>query len=178
MSANTVGHGLGTHLVPHRGVLDLDGVAYDANDKQVGTTSSTFSVDSQIQAVQAPAIESPEGTGVGKTLTSRPPQWNVAGVETTYQWLVDGQAPWSATGTTYTITANDYGKSDHPAGDRQEGRLPRRDVHQLVADGDVGRLRQQPDPTHHLGVTHRRQLPDRQPGHVVRQLHHQRAVDA
>lgn len=86
-------------------------VAYDANDKQVGSVSSSFSVDSQITALQPPAIESPGGTGVGNVLTSRPPQWSVAGVETTYQWVIDGQAPWTATGSTYTITPNDYGKT-------------------------------------------------------------------
>ena len=111
VSANTVGTAWAPTSFLTVGPWTWTAVAYDANDKQVGTTSSSFSVDSQIQAVQAPGIESPEGTGVGKTLTSRPPQWNVAGVETTYQWLVDGQAPWSATGTTYTITANDYGKA-------------------------------------------------------------------
>nr|WP_300045524.1 Ig-like domain repeat protein [uncultured Nocardioides sp.] len=111
VSANTVGTSWAPTSFLTVGTWTWTAVAYDANDKQVGTTSSSFSVDSQIQAVQAPGVESPEGTGVGKTLTSRPPQWNVAGVETTYQWLVDGQAPWSATGTTYTITANDYGKA-------------------------------------------------------------------
>ena len=63
------------------------------------------------RAVQAPSIESPGGTGVGKTLTVTAPQWNRAGVETTYQWLRGGDIVHGATGTAYMLTSDDFGRS-------------------------------------------------------------------
>lgn len=85
-------------------------VARDGNGNEVARASSTFTVDSQIQAVQAPEIQSPGGTGVGKTLTVREVSWNMSGVDTTYQWMRDGSAMFSATGTSYTLTTDDFGK--------------------------------------------------------------------
>lgn len=85
-------------------------VARDGNGSEIARASSTFTVDSQIRAVQAPQIESPAGTGVGKTLTSRAVTWNMSGVDTSYQWLRDGNPIFTATGTSYTLTTDDFGK--------------------------------------------------------------------
>ena len=85
-------------------------VARDGNGSEIARASSTFTVDSQIQAVQAPEIQSPAGTGVGKTLTVREVTWNMGGVDTTYQWMRNGSPVYLATGTSYTLTTDDFGK--------------------------------------------------------------------
>lgn len=84
--------------------------ARDALNAQIGQAQSTFVVDAQIMALQAPSIESPGGTGVGKTLSVTAPQWNMAGVETTYQWLRNGDVIYGATGPTYVLSTDDFGK--------------------------------------------------------------------
>ncbi len=111
LSANTVATAWSPASFLSLGSYTWTATAYDANDRQLGSTSSSFTVDSRIMAVQAPEIQSPGGLGVGRTLTVRPPQWSVAGVDTAYQWIIGGQEPWTATGPTYTIMAGDYGKT-------------------------------------------------------------------
>ena len=66
--------------------------ASDASGNTIGTASSSFQVDAQLQATLRPVIETPEGTGIGKTVTLTPPAWTPGGVSvsTTYQWLCDG----------------------------------------------------------------------------------------
>lgn len=66
-----------------------------------------------IQALMAtsPVQLSAAGTGVGATLTAIAPTWNQTTVDTTYQWLRDGQVMWSATGNSYTVSADDVGKT-------------------------------------------------------------------
>jgi hypothetical protein len=88
-------------------------VARDASGNDIGSASSSFTVNNQLQATLRPVIETPEGTGLGKTLNLSPPAWSPAGVNvaTTYQWLRDGNNISQATGTSYTLTTADFGKS-------------------------------------------------------------------
>jgi hypothetical protein len=87
--------------------------ARDASGNAIGSASSSFIVNSQLQASLRPVIETPEGTGLGKTLTLSPPAWSPSGVSvsTTYQWQRDGANISGATGTSYTLTNADFGKS-------------------------------------------------------------------
>ncbi|MCF6377260.1 Ig-like domain repeat protein [Nocardioides KLBMP 9356] len=92
--------------------------AKDASGNTLGSSSSTFSVDAALVADLRPTIQSPEGTGVGKTLFATAPTWQGAftDVTVTYQWLRDGQpifgtAPSSGTGSTYVIQAVDIGRT-------------------------------------------------------------------
>jgi hypothetical protein len=87
--------------------------ARDASVNAIGSASSSFVVNSQLQASLRPVIETPEGTGLGKTLTVSPPEWSPAGVSvtTTYQWQRDGANISGATGTSYTLVTADFGKS-------------------------------------------------------------------
>lgn len=85
--------------------------ARDVANAQIGQAQSTFTVDAQIAALQAPSIESPGGTGIGKTLSVVAPQWNMSGVETTYQWLRGDTVVYGATGTTYVLSSDDFGRS-------------------------------------------------------------------
>lgn len=87
--------------------------ARDASGNAIGSASSSFVVNSQLQASLRPVIETPEGTGLGKTVTLSPPEWSPAGVSvaTTYQWQRDGANISGATGTSYTLVTADFGKS-------------------------------------------------------------------
>jgi hypothetical protein len=87
--------------------------AKDASGNAIGSATSSFVVNSQLQASLKPVIETPEGTGLGKTLTVAPPAWTPAGVSvtTTYQWQRDGVGITGATGTSYTLVTADFGKS-------------------------------------------------------------------
>jgi hypothetical protein len=87
--------------------------AEDASGNAIGSASSSFVVNSQLQASLKPVIETPEGTGLGKTLTLSEPAWTPGGVSvtTTYQWQRDGVNISGATGTTYTLVTADFGKS-------------------------------------------------------------------
>ena len=154
--------------------------ARDAANAQIGQAQSTFVVDAQIMALQAPSIESPGGTGVGKTLSVTAPQWNMTGVETTYQWLRNGEPIYGATGATYVLTTDDFGTPGHGAGDRTQGRVPRRGLDQPARRRDLRGRGQQPDASHHHRQPHGGQLPERQRGHLVRRLghHDQRRVAA
>lgn len=92
-------------------------LAKDASGNTLGSSQSTFSVDAALTADLKPVILSPDGTGVGKTLSVTPPTWQGhTDVTVTYQWLRDGQpifgaAPSSGTGPTYVIQAADIGKT-------------------------------------------------------------------
>ena len=92
--------------------------AKDASGNTLGQSGSTFTVAASLEADQRPTILSPEGTGVGKTLSVTPPTWlgGHTDVTVTYAWLRDGQqifgtAPSSGTGSTYVIQAADIGKT-------------------------------------------------------------------
>lgn len=87
--------------------------ARDASGNAIGSASSSFVVNSQLQASLKPVIETPEGTGLGKTLTLTPPVWTPGGVSvtTTYQWQRDGANIGGQTGTSYTLVTADFGKS-------------------------------------------------------------------
>ncbi|TGN66190.1 hypothetical protein EXE59_21205 [Nocardioides eburneiflavus] len=87
--------------------------ARDASGNAIGSASSSFVVNSQLQASLKPVIETPEGTGLGKTLTLSPPEWTPSGVSvtTTYQWQRDGANISGQTGTSYTLVTADFGKS-------------------------------------------------------------------
>ncbi|NPC43528.1 Ig-like domain repeat protein [Nocardioides sp. zg-1230] len=87
--------------------------ARDASGNPIGQASSTFDVNSQLQAILRPTINTPEGTGLGKTLTVAPPSWSPGGVSvtTTYQWQRDGANISGATSTSYTLVNADFGKS-------------------------------------------------------------------
>jgi hypothetical protein len=85
--------------------------AKDAGGNVIGSAQSTFTVNAQLAALQAPQIQAPGGTGVGQTLTSTPPGWDQPDVANSYQWLRNGSRISGATGTTYTLTLDDFGKS-------------------------------------------------------------------
>lgn len=92
--------------------------AKDASGNTLGSSGSTFSVAASLEADLRPAIQSPDGTGVGATLSVAPPTWQGGhtDVTVTYQWLRDGQpitgvAPSSGTGTSYKIQAGDLNKT-------------------------------------------------------------------
>ncbi|HEX5089726.1 MAG TPA: Ig-like domain repeat protein [Nocardioides sp.] len=87
--------------------------AFDASGNTMGTSPAwTFQVDTALNAdAQAVQIQAPDGTEVGKTLTSTPPTWNHPGVQDHYQWQRNGSNISGATSPTYTTTAADAGKS-------------------------------------------------------------------
>jgi hypothetical protein len=87
--------------------------ARDASGNAIGSASSSFVVNNQLQASLKPVIETPEGTGIGKTLTLSEPAWTPGGVSvtTTYQWQRNGTNISGATATSYTLVTADFGKS-------------------------------------------------------------------
>lgn len=87
--------------------------ARDASGNAIGSASSSFVVNNQLQASLKPVIETPEGTGIGKTLTLSEPAWTPGGVSvtTTYQWQRNGSNISGATTTSYTLVTADFGKS-------------------------------------------------------------------
>jgi hypothetical protein len=85
--------------------------AFDAAGGAVATQSSRFSVDAGLSAASATVISAPEGSAVGKVLTSTPPVWNQDGVTNAYQWLRNGSVISGATSPTYLLTVADYAKS-------------------------------------------------------------------
>ena len=82
--------------------------AFDSDRKPIGSASSTFTVDAGIKVVQGVEIQSPEGTGIGATLTSTAPIFDPADATMSYQWMRNGSAISNATGPTYTLTAQDF----------------------------------------------------------------------
>lgn len=82
--------------------------AIDANDVPLTTAQRTFVVDAALGVVTAARINAPEGSAVGKTLTSVAPTWNRPDVKVTYQWLRNGSVIRNANGPTYTLTTDDY----------------------------------------------------------------------
>ena len=60
----------------------------------------------------------------------------------------------------------------HGAGDRTQGRVPRRGLDQPAGRRDLRGRGQQPDASHHHRQPHGGQLPERQRGHLVRRLGH------
>ncbi len=87
--------------------------ARDASGNPIGSASSSFTVNNQLQATLRPVVGTPEGTGLGKTVTAAAPAWSPGGVSvtTTYQWLRDGAPISGATTTSYTLVNADFGKS-------------------------------------------------------------------
>jgi hypothetical protein len=83
--------------------------ALDVAGNSIGSSPTwTFSVDAGLRAVTPTQIAAPEGSSVGKTLTSFAPLWNQPDVQVTYQWLRNGSAIRNANGPTYTLTTDDY----------------------------------------------------------------------
>ncbi len=83
--------------------------AYDARGNLIGSSPTRrFEVDGAVRALVPTQIQAPTGSAVGQTLTSTAPTWSRPDVETTYQWLRDGQAIGNANGPTYTLTVDDY----------------------------------------------------------------------
>lgn len=85
--------------------------ASDVSGVDIGRSSGSFVVDSQLVAVTPSHLDAPDGAAVGRTLTATAPAWNREGVTTTYQWLRNGSLIWGATGTEYALTPSDYDKS-------------------------------------------------------------------
>ncbi|WP_457208190.1 Ig-like domain repeat protein, partial [Nocardioides sp. P5_C9_2] len=86
--------------------------ALDVAGKEIGASPSwTFTVDTGLRAASPTQIAAPDSSAVGKTLTSVPPTWNQPDVQVTYQWLRGGSAITGATGTSYTLTVQDYTKA-------------------------------------------------------------------
>ena len=85
----------------------------DASGNPIGSASSSFTVDNRLEATKRPVIETPEGTGLGSTLSVSPPAWAPGGVSvsTTYQWMRDGVNISGATASTYTLANADFGRS-------------------------------------------------------------------
>lgn len=110
VNASTVATAFAPSAFLTMGAYSWTVVARDGNGSEIGRAESSFNVDAQIKAVQAPEIQSPAGTGTGSTLTLRPVTWNMSGVETTYQWMRNDTPIYPATGTSYTLTADDFGK--------------------------------------------------------------------
>lgn len=85
--------------------------AYDAQNNLLGSSvERRFTVDAGLRATTPVRIDAPGGSAVGQTLTSTPPTWNQTDVQTSYQWLRNGQAIGGATGATYVLTTGDYTK--------------------------------------------------------------------
>jgi hypothetical protein len=76
-----------------------------------GVMDSQPTVIQTLQATAPVTISAPNGTGVGATLLVAAPSWNQAPVDTTYQWLRDGQTLWGASGASFTIGVDDIGKT-------------------------------------------------------------------
>nr|MBA3783287.1 Ig-like domain repeat protein [Nocardioides sp.] len=83
----------------------------DASGNALGSSSRTFTVNTGLTTASPPQVLAPDGTGVGKTLTSVPPTWAQSGVTNTYQWLRDNNEIGNASGTTYPLTPDDFGKA-------------------------------------------------------------------
>ena len=82
---------------------------YDANNQPLGTSAwRGFSVDAGLRATVATQIQAPNGTGVGKTLTSTPPTWSQGDVAMDYQWQRGGDDIAGATSSSYVVTTDDY----------------------------------------------------------------------
>lgn len=116
--ANTVSTAWAATTKFNAGTYNWTLAAKDASGNTLGQAQSTFTVDAALVADLKPTILSPDGTGVGKTLTVTPPTWEGGhnDVTVTYQWLRGGQpifgtAPSSGTGTTYVIQSVDLGKT-------------------------------------------------------------------
>lgn len=85
--------------------------AYDSLNNVIGVSDAQgFTVDAALRVVTNAQIQAPDGTGIGKTLTSTPPAWSQSDVVMTYQWQRDGQAIGNATGQTYVLTVEDFNK--------------------------------------------------------------------
>jgi hypothetical protein len=83
--------------------------ALDVAGNSIGSSPTwTFTVDAGLRAVTPTQIAAPDGSSVGKTLTSVAPLWNQPDVQVTYQWLRNGSAIRNANGPTYTLTTDDY----------------------------------------------------------------------
>lgn len=86
--------------------------ALDVAGKTIGSSPEwRFTVDTELRATTPARIEAPEGSAVGKTLTSALPQWNQPEVASSYQWLRDGSAIRGAVDATYTLTTADYART-------------------------------------------------------------------
>ncbi|MBC2933463.1 Ig-like domain repeat protein [Nocardioides sp. zg-1228] len=85
--------------------------ALDVAGNSIGSSPTwTFTVDAGLRAITPAQITAPEGSSVGKTLTSVAPLWNQADVQVTYQWLRNGSAIRNAVGPAYTLTTDDYNR--------------------------------------------------------------------
>jgi hypothetical protein len=83
--------------------------ALDVAGNSIGSSPTwSFTVDAGLRAVTPTQIAAPDGSSVGKTLTSVAPVWNQPDVQVTYQWLRNGSAIRNAVGPTYTLTTDDY----------------------------------------------------------------------
>lgn len=83
--------------------------ALDVAGNSIGSSPTwTFTVDAGLRAVTPTQIAAPDGSSVGRTLTSVAPLWNQPDVQVTYQWLRNGSAIRNANGPTYTLTTDDY----------------------------------------------------------------------
>ncbi|WP_299923991.1 Ig-like domain repeat protein [uncultured Nocardioides sp.] len=83
--------------------------ALDVAGNSIGSSPTwSFTVDAGLRATTPTQIAAPEGSSVGKTLTSVAPMWNQADVQVSYQWLRNGSAIRNAVGPTYTLTTDDY----------------------------------------------------------------------
>ena len=146
-------------------------MARDANDNADRHAPVHLRRGRADQAVQAPGDRVARGHGRRQDADRAVPRsgtWR--GVETTYQWLRDGRRVYGRDRYDLHAVHRRLRQGDHRAGHRQEGRVPRRGVDQPARRHDLGRCGQQPDPPHHHRHPHGRQLPDRQPGHLVRRL--------
>ncbi len=89
--------------------------ALNADNEVISTSAArSFTVDAGLTAVTAPVISAPEGSAVGRTLTSTPPRWSPDPSElvtNTYQWLADDQVIRGATAPTFTVTTAQYGRT-------------------------------------------------------------------
>lgn len=86
-------------------------VTETSNDPDVVVVSAATSevVRGTLRATTLPSVKGQPF--VGKPLSAEPGTWNAAKPTFTYQWLVDGRAVPGATGTTYTPSGADEGKT-------------------------------------------------------------------
>ena len=80
-----------------------------------------FVVDTALSAGHATQIQAPDGTEVGKTLTSTAPAWNQPGVANTYQWLRNGS---NISGATGADVRDDHGRRGKAISPPVTGKLP------------------------------------------------------
>jgi hypothetical protein len=79
---------------------------------KTGTSTSNAITAAKAGAPLASVPVVISGTGhVGSTLQLSPPDWDVPGTVTTYQWFRDAGAVSGQIGTTYTVTTPDLGKA-------------------------------------------------------------------